>query len=101
MNRNRNPGIAKASLKSQTNQGTSLCTSATINQKGSSKRSVWHKRQSWGLGVSRPPRFWHGESWGRRGVGGRGCRGRVVKHYYTLSCTGSIFDGGDFSRKIE
>ena len=39
-----------------------------------------------GLGVA-APRFWAGESWGR---------GRVVKYYYILSCTGSMFESGDF-----
>ena len=28
--------------------------------------------------------------------GFRGGRGRVVKYYYILSCTGSMFDSGDF-----
>ena len=35
------------------------------------------------------------------GQGGReevvgGVRGRVVKYYYILSCTGSVFESGDF-----
>src|SRR6218665_2561476 len=46
-----------------------------------------------GLG-SRPPDF---GQWGRRGVaGGRGGRGLVVKYYYILSCTGSMFESVDF-----
>ena len=49
-----------------------------------------------GLGVSRPLIFWAGDLRGL--VGGRG---RVVKHYYILSCTGSIFESGDFSSEIE
>ena len=40
-----------------------------------------------GLGGSQPPDF---------GQGGRGDRGRVVKYYYILSCTESIFESGDF-----
>jgi len=40
----------------------------------------------WG---SRAPRFWAGG------------RGRVVKYYYILSCTGSMFESGDFLREIE
>jgi len=52
------------------------------------------------LGVwgSRAPRFWDGvvgvASWV---VGGSGW---VVKYYYILSCTGSMFEGVDFCRKI-
>jgi len=42
-----------------------------------------HRRQSWGLGVA-TPRLWPGG------------RGRIVKYYYILSCTGSIFESGDF-----
>ena len=42
-----------------------------------------HRRQSWGLG-SRPPDF------------GQGGRGRVIKYQYILSCTGSMFESGDF-----
>ena len=42
------------------------------------------------------PRFWAGGHGDRRGVVGG--RGRVVKHYYILSCTGSIFESGDFKR---
>ena len=26
---------------------------------------------------------------------------RVVKYYYSLFCTGSVFESGDFSREIE
>jgi len=48
---------------------------------------------SGGLGVSRPPRFWAG--------GRRAGRGRFVKHYYILSCTGSMFESGDFWSEIE
>jgi len=33
---------------------------------------------------------------GRGGLGGRGDRGRVVRYYYILSCTGSMFESGDF-----
>jgi len=34
---------------------------------------------------------------------GRGLWGRVrvVKYYYILSCTGSMFQSGDFRREIE
>jgi len=32
---------------------------------------------------------------GREVVGVAGGRGRVVKCYYTLSCTGSMFESGD------
>jgi len=43
----------------------------------------------WG---SRTPRFW-----AEGVVGGRlGGRGRVVKYYYILLCTGSLFESGDF-----
>ena len=49
------------------------------------------ERQSCGVrGFATPPRFWAGESWGLR-LG----PGRVVK-YYILSCTGSMFESGDF-----
>src|SRR6218665_2256394 len=41
------------------------------------------------------PRFWAGRLWGVAG-GGVGYRGRVVKYYYILSCTGSMFESGDF-----
>ena len=42
-------------------------------------------RQSWGLGVATPTDFRQGE-----------CRS-VVKYYYSLSsCTGSMFESGDF-----
>jgi len=35
-------------------------------------------------------------------VGGRRRdRGRVVKYYYILSCTGGMFESGDFSSEIE
>src|SRR6218665_3781778 len=53
-----------------------------------------HRRQSWGVGGSRPPDFWQGGCrGGRRGfAGGRG----VVKYYYIGSCTGSVFESGDF-----
>ena len=27
---------------------------------------------------------------------GHGGRGRVMKYYYIISCTGSIFESGDF-----
>jgi len=53
-------------------------------------------RQSWGLGVATPI-FW---ARGRT-VGRRGGRGRVTKYYYILSCTGSMFESGDFWREIE
>jgi len=48
-----------------------------------------HRRQSWGLGGRDPH------------ILGRGGRGRVVKYYYILSCTGSMFESGDFWREIE
>jgi len=44
-----------------------------------------------GWGVT-TPRFW---------AGGRGGCGRVVKHCYILSCTGSMFESGDLSSEIE
>ena len=44
-----------------------------------------------GVGGVTTPRFWAGESGGR---------GRVVKHYYILSCSGSMFESGDFSNEI-
>ena len=53
-----------------------------------------HRRQSWGLEVSRPPDFGLGGSWGSQGR-----RGRGVKHYYILSCTGSMLERGDFQAK--
>ena len=55
-----------------------------------------HSLDSWasilrGLGVATPPDF------GQGGHGGpRGGRGWVVKYYYILSCTGSMFESGDF-----
>src|SRR6218665_3571813 len=51
-------------------------------------------RQSWELRVA-TPRFWAGLSQGGS-QGGRWGRGRVVKYYYILSCTGSMFESGDF-----
>src|SRR6218665_321732 len=39
---------------------------------------------------SRPPDF------GQEGRGGRRGHGRVMKYYYMLSCTGSMFESGDF-----
>ena len=49
-------------------------------------------RQSWGLG-GHDPRFWAGGSWGHKGS----CESwRVVKYYYILLCTGSMFGSGDF-----
>jgi len=57
--------------------------------------------QSWGVGGREPPYFGQGG----RGVAGGRCvswtRGRVVTYYYILSCTGSIFESGDFLREIE
>jgi len=55
------------------------------------KDSVKNRLQSWGLGCHDPPRFL---------AGGRGVaegRGRVVKHYYIFSCTGSMFESDNFS----
>jgi len=45
-----------------------------------------HRRQSWGLGMSRPPQIL---DWGVVGVAGvvGEDRGRIAKHYYILSCT--------------
>src|SRR6218665_2192283 len=40
-------------------------------------------------------RFWAGESQGGS-QGSRWSRGRVVKYYYILSCTGSMFESGYF-----
>src|SRR6218665_3029879 len=47
------------------------------------------KRQSWRGWGSRPPDF----GWGAQGC--RGDRGRVVKYYYSLLFTGSIFGSGE------
>ena len=50
-----------------------------------------------GLGVATPQSFGRG-SWGSQGGsqgGSWGC-GRVVKYYYILSCTDSMFESGDF-----
>ena len=44
-------------------------------------------RQSWEVGGLRPPDFEQGV------MGGRGL---VVKYYYILSCTGSMFESSDF-----
>src|SRR6218665_1193813 len=53
------------------------------------------RRQSRGLRVAIPtPHFGLGIVGGRRM--GRWGRGRVVKYYFILSCTGSIFESGDF-----
>jgi len=52
-----------------------------------------HRRQSWGFGSRDPLDFGQGVV----GVaGGRWGRGRVVKYYYILSCTGSMFESVDF-----
>jgi len=51
-------------------------------------------RQSWGFGGRGPLDFGLGRVVGGRRMG-RGGRGRVVK-YYILSCTGSMFESGDF-----
>ena len=48
-----------------------------------------------GLGGSRLPRFRVGGCLSRRGRKGRG---RVVKYYYNLSCTGSMVESDDFWR---
>ena len=52
-----------------------------------------------GVWGSQPPDF------GLRGRGGvaggsLGGRGRVVKYYYILSCTKTLFESGDFWREI-
>jgi len=45
-------------------------------------------RQSWVLGrVAPSPDFGQGSQRGRE---------RVVKYYYILSCTGTMFESGDF-----
>jgi len=49
--------------------------------------------QSWGLGL-RPPDFGQGGCRRRRGG-----RERVVKYYSILSCTGNMFESGDFEEK--
>ena len=51
-----------------------------------------HRRQYWGVGGHDPPDF---------KLGGRGGLQEVVKHYYILSSTGSMFESGDFSSEIE
>jgi len=46
-----------------------------------------------------PPDFGQGVVGVLEGLGGRrslGGRGRVVKYYYILLCTGSMFESGDF-----
>jgi len=43
-----------------------------------------HRRQSLGIEGVTIPRFWAGGRGGHRG------RGRVVKHYYILSCTAGM-----------
>ena len=60
-----------------------------------------HRRQSWEVGGSRPPDFGQGVvgvavGLQRGGAGGSLGRGRVVKYYYILLCTGSLFESGDF-----
>src|SRR6218665_255895 len=48
-------------------------------------------------GGARAPRVGPGGSWGsQRSRWGSWGRGRVVKYYYSLSCTGSMFESGDF-----
>ena len=66
------------------------------------RKKCWRKgcaqlqgRQSWGVWRSRPPDFGQGGRGGPRG------RGRVVKYYFILSCTGSMFERGDYWREIE
>jgi len=56
----------------------------TNGRTGQPYRRYRQGRQSWGVGGLRPPDF------GQLG------RGRVVKYYYILSCTGSMFKSGDF-----
>ena len=63
-----------------------------------------HRRQSWEVWGSRLPTFLAG---GREGIvargmvaGGRMGRGRIVKYYYNLSCTGSMFESGEFWREV-
>jgi len=53
-----------------------------------------------GLGASRPQILGWG-SWVEVAGGSLGGRGRVVQHYYILSCTGIVFESGDFSSEIE
>jgi len=49
----------------------------------------------WGCHV---PHILGWRAWVTEGSGGRGW---VAKHYYILSCTGSMFESGDFSSEIE
>src|SRR6218665_3307983 len=58
----------------------------------------WQGRQSWWLRVA-TPRFWAGGSPGGS-QGGRWSRRPVLKYYYILSCTGSMFESGCFCREI-
>ena len=37
-----------------------------------------------------------GGSWEVAGEGSQRGRGRVMNYYYILSCTGSVFESGDF-----
>ena len=58
------------------------------------------RHQSCGVGGRDPPDFGL-EGCGVSQDGSWGARGLVVKYYYILSCTGSMFESGDFWREIE
>src|SRR6218665_2938600 len=70
-------GLSVSSISLKWNLASLLCRSGASILGG------------WGFAT---PRFWAG---GCGGLGKGGC-GRVVKCYYILSCTGSIFESGDF-----
>jgi len=54
--------------------------------------TTYQGHQSWELGWSQPPDF---------GQGVVGCCRRVVWGREILSCTGSMFESGDFWREME
>jgi len=58
--------------------------SAICNATTSVTCATAHRRQSWRAGGREPQDFGQGDR------GGRGDRGRVVKYYNSLSCTGSL-----------
>jgi len=57
-----------------------------------------HRRQSWGIGRSRLPRFWAGRSWG---PSGRRESWTGLGKDYSLFCTESTLESVFFIRKRE
>ena len=70
-------------------------STTTNNKFFPSHHPLTHRCQSWGLEVMTTRFYERGPLGFARG------RRRVVKYFYSLPCTGSMFESGDFSREIE